>query len=675
MSKITYQTVLRLISDINTFAEQSDQKIQQLWNNSNNSKRSLEEQYNQFMTKASDSNNKASAAIQKKAAEFQKNAESIYQEVSSLDALLAKADKYYVKTRAKKTEELAQETEASIVGGADIFAALEKVKEQHKEIAAKYSEKSLPAILDGVNYIFSKKRKQDYEKLIVLKNTLERLMREIGETIPELVNDSMQVNNENYYEQAATIKSKYQSELSSLNLRYENNVETLVDEICAQLDVIMQDSMLRSVQEINEHYPKIFSEITPNYDTWDGTIVAGHIDYPLELFVSSNALFSLIKDKCAVILAQKKLLRFPFVFSLKNGLNLLVKHTPGGLKNEFISSVMQSFIASVPVTHLSFNIIDSESQGKNISSFSEFYTKLPDLFDGGIITSNDETGKTLEKLTAYINENPPIKLNEIRDKTPNAASAPYLPDAVDSIITDNPPDIIKAGGTPDIKVLVVFDSPESLGEKNVALINSIIENGSSRGVYTVIGYNTRPNGQPESESSPYREKSCAIVRQADDMFLFYNLHITYNQALEGSNLSKYIKDYLLLYDSLDGNIAILDSSVRELIANENSRREQAAASSLKSVLDKYNDTFGLVPSSDHTFPAGITAGSLLFPWDLMNNPKIISRFKEEPAAPNYNTFNVPAIFNLKNNNNLLITCPEASRQNIEKFVHSLMWSF
>jgi len=132
--------------------------------------------------------------------------------------------------------------------------------------------------------------------------------------------------------------------------------------------------------------------------------------------------------------------------------------------------------------------------------------------------------------------------DNLLDNVPEANK--YLPDAAENIAADNPV-INNPGETPDIKVLVVFDSPESLGGKNVALINNIIENGSSRGVYTVIGYT------PENALSPYRERNCVIVQQAVDMFFCHNLHVTYNEALEGSDLSKYIRDYSLLYNSLE----------------------------------------------------------------------------------------------------------------------------
>lgn len=641
MSEITYKTVLMLINDINSFAEQSDQKIQQLWNNFNNSKQRLEEQYNQLMKKASTNYDNCASAIRKKATALKESADKIYKEVLALDASLVNADKYYVKTRANKMEELAQKTETSIADEADIFIALEKVKKQFEELSAKYSKETLPAFFDGINYLFSKQRKQDYEDLIVLKNTLEKLMEEIKKAIPELVSDSTQSDKDKYDKKTSEIKSKYQSELATVDARYESNVETLADDICKQLDEILPENLLFSLKKINEYYPETFTGINTSYNTWDGSIITGYIDYPLELYVSSKILFSLIKDKCVDILAQDKLLRFPLVFSLSDDLSLLIKHTQdGSLKNQFVSSIMQSFISSVPITHLTFNVIDTESQGKNTASFALFCNKLPDLFNNGIVTAREEVEKTLEKLTAYINE----------------------------IV------IIDSEKIPHTKVLVVLDSPKSLGDKNIALINNIIDNGGGRGIYAIIGYNTASSGQPENVS-PYHEKNCIVIQQAVDMFLYYNLHVTYNEAPEGNDLSGYIRDYLLTYDSLEGTISLLDSTVRELIADENSGRTQMAINTIKNTLDKYNNTFGIVPLSNHSFPAVIPVGCLSYPLEVISDSDTFTKVKNELTMPKSETFNLLAVFNLHEKNNLLITSPEQVHQQIERFVHGLMMAF
>jgi len=88
MSKITYQTILRLINSINTFAEQSDKNIKLLRNNFDASKRRLEEQYDNFTASAKAEYERNIAAVKKKAATLKDNAEKVYKNVMALDAAL-----------------------------------------------------------------------------------------------------------------------------------------------------------------------------------------------------------------------------------------------------------------------------------------------------------------------------------------------------------------------------------------------------------------------------------------------------------------------------------------------------------------------------------------------------------------------------------------------------------
>ena len=649
MSNITYQTVLSVINNINSFAEQADRKIQQLWNDFGNSKRNLEEQYNRFMSSASSELEKNTAAIKTKAMLFKDSAEKTYQDVISLDAALAGVDKYYVKTRANKIQELGQRTESSISDEADIFTALEKVKEQFEQLSAKYSQDKLPALFDGINYVFSKQRKQDYEDLIVLKNTLEKLMDEVRTAIPELISDSTQIDQKNYDKKEAEIKKKYHTELDAVNTLYENNVEALADEICEQIDAILPDGVLQLLKKVNDSYSRMFSGINSNANNWDETIIVGYIDYPLELYVSSNILLSLIKDKCATILEQSGKLRFPLVFSLNGNMNILIKHKQGdNLKNQIVGSIMQSLVSSVPIPHLTFVVVDSENQGNSISSFASFGKKLPELFGGRIITAIDEIEDAIEKLSAYVNiDDMPL-------------------DLADNSIEDLPHE---GQFVPDIKVLVILDSPKSLGEKNMASINTIIEKGGKRGVYTVIAY------APQENISPYNEKNCFVIKQENNSFHFFNLCMTYKKALEESGLAQFINNYSLLYDSIGGKVALLNAAGREVIANDSPEMLQVSVNAVKHMLDKNNDNYGNVPTIGHTFPSEVLIGSLNYPLGLISDPALSKALKSDLSAENSDSFYLPASVSLTDNSNLLLLSPEEIRHQTERLVHSLMWSF
>ncbi|MCL2645906.1 MAG: FtsK/SpoIIIE domain-containing protein [Phycisphaerales bacterium] len=656
INKLTYQAIFGLIKNINAFAEQSDRRIQQLWSNFNASKQRLAEQRDEFMKNAAKEREDSISSTRKKAASLKDGAEKLYREVGALESSIAAADKHYAKTRADKSHLLTRQNDTSTSSETDPFAALKTLKDKFEKIAAKYRQ-TKPGMMDNLHYLFSGQRKQDYVELIVLKNTLAKMLAEVDKNLQELVGDSIQSFNVSHANKTSVIQSKYQAKLDEINKRYENDVEAAADEICRQLDNILPDRLLHAMKIANELYPHQFSGITIGHQDWDGTVAAGYVDYPLELFVNSKVLFSLIKDKCAAIVAHGKLLRFPLIFSLKSDLNLLVKHTADdALRNRFISSIMQSFIASVPVARLAFTVIDTEKQGASVSQFADFLAKRPELFDGGIVTSKDRVEESLEKLNGHIQA---ILRFRLGDAGSNLFECPES----------------ASGEAPEIKVLVVLDSPNVLGEKNVALINQIIENGSRCGVYALIGYCPPAGGQQGNTLSPYHEKRCAVIQQAVDMLLFFHLHVTWNEIPTGKDLTKYASKYSFLYDVFHRNAALSNPEIQKLFYSENLCDAQEAITSVNNGIEPYKKMFGAPPSADLAFPAAIPVSSLSYPFSIVTNRDIISKLKVGFISSEAATFELPAIFGLGVKNNLLITCPEFARSQIEKLVHGVMWSF
>ena len=110
-------------------------------------------------------------AISSKSSKTIKEARQMLSDVESLDARLTQVDKYYLKTKIKKEAELADTISDQFNEATDYFSVLEEIKSQYTVISRKYSEDILPALINGLNFLFSSKRKKDYEELIVLRNT------------------------------------------------------------------------------------------------------------------------------------------------------------------------------------------------------------------------------------------------------------------------------------------------------------------------------------------------------------------------------------------------------------------------------------------------------------------------------------------------------------------------
>lgn len=83
-----------------------------------------------------------------------------------MDEKLSKVDKYYVKTKDKREELLSDITSDQYSGATDYFDTLEKIKADFNVLFKKYSEDILPGLINGLNYLFSSKRKRTMKNLL-----------------------------------------------------------------------------------------------------------------------------------------------------------------------------------------------------------------------------------------------------------------------------------------------------------------------------------------------------------------------------------------------------------------------------------------------------------------------------------------------------------------------------
>ena len=75
----------------------------------------------------------------------------------------------------------------------------------------KYSEDILPALINGLNYFFSSKRKKDYEELVILRNTLKLFETEIEEVLPALTSEELAQQKKSYFAKRATLFRQQQT--------------------------------------------------------------------------------------------------------------------------------------------------------------------------------------------------------------------------------------------------------------------------------------------------------------------------------------------------------------------------------------------------------------------------------------------------------------------------------
>ena len=219
MDAMTQMEVFALIGEINDFADRSESLINRTRTSYEQNKRTLISRHNSTLAQLEKSYKSNCEAISSKSSKTIKEARQMLSEVESLDARLTQVDKYYLKTKIKKEAELADTISDQFNEATDYFSVLEEIKSQYTVISRKYSEDILPALINGLNFLFSSKRKKDYEELIVLLNTIKAFVKEIEEELPPITNEGLAVQKESYFSKRKELINSNQRDLD----RHEQN--------------------------------------------------------------------------------------------------------------------------------------------------------------------------------------------------------------------------------------------------------------------------------------------------------------------------------------------------------------------------------------------------------------------------------------------------------------------
>lgn len=663
---IDYRSTLQTIQKLNSFADNADATIQRTWANFGTDKSQLASSHEAALHKLRADFNSNRNALNAKARSVLSEAEKIHQDIVMLDSTLQSADKYYVKTKKKKEEELANTQSEKHVGDTDFFESLKSIRDQYQILIAKYSEHILPALINGLNYIFSSKRKKDYEELIVLKNTVEALITEINQTMPELTQDSISELDASFSRGQRQLSERNASAEQLLAQQYEVDTETLAELICEQLDEILPDAALTQLAEITARYYDKLCKVNTSHHNDEDYFVLGFVDYPLVLYVQSPILASLIQDKCAPILFEGNTLRFPIVCPKAQAISWLIKND--GTNNteilQFTQSIMLEFLSEVPVTQLTYSIFDPESRGNSISPFFDIKKKLPELFDEKIFVSKDEIFQKLNSVNEYIDQT-----------LQNRVGGRY------ETIFEYEKD------TPDyqapIQLLLVYDFPKGFDDQSFAALRNILRNGYKCGVYAVIYYDT-VNGvtgyNNTADATGLIEEMCTVVQQEGAELFLNGLNVSYPALPQKHDLSKFFNKYLLIYEGIKNKGLAFPTIIKKLMDTTDPLELETHIKFITNMMRQHEETWNHVLGLDATFPHTVMLGTVDYPMDIFSDSigfeSIQKMFGTKPASEDDSGIaELPLTCDLSNLFNLFLNCPETSSKEALNFTHHVVWSF
>ena len=600
MDAITQAEIFALIAEVNAFADSSETLINNSRSTYDRNKQALLNRHNSTLTQLEKSYKSNCDAISGKSKRTIKEAQQMLADIDALDARLSQVDKYYRKTKEKKEAELADKTSDRYQDVDNYFAILEQIKGDYAAISKKYSEDILPALINGLNYLFSSKRKKDYEELIILRNTLKLFEQEIEEVLPTLTTEELAQQKKAYFAKRSTLLDSNKRELANLEENYRTTLDNIADRICASLDEVLPDVLVDFLHSQMVEHSKIKGKVNTSHQIEDGILYMCYVDYPVDFFVQSPIVSSLIKEKCAPLLVDGSI-RMPITLTIQNAPAWFVvsDSSNNSALQAFSHSIMFSTLSACPVAKLAFSIVDPENRGNSVAPYFDAKKKLPELFGEQIIIEREQILEKINLLNARIED-------ILQDKLGTRFDTIY--------------DYAKENPSYDInsELLVLYDFPKGFDEQGLASLRNILRNGSKCGIYTLILYTpTAVNGRDEFvQNLKTIESLSVVIKQQGESFIMRGMPLLYSAMPDKVNFAKFFSKYMLIFEGIKNRGIAFSPLIKKLVDAESMEELEQHIKFIGQMMDGYQQEYARVPAIGSTFPQSVTLGEVSYPSDI-----------------------------------------------------------
>ncbi len=665
MKAVSQSEILALIADINIFADSAEELIIATQNSYDKEKQNIQLRHTNTISSLEKNYQNSCEVLKTKSQKAIRDATQMLDEVTKLDDKLSSIDKYYVKTKKKKEELLSDKTSSNYEDSTDYFVAMEKIKEEFSVLFRKYSEDILPGLINGLNYLFSSQRKKDYEELIVLKNTIISFKREIDAELPGVTQEGLNALKEDYLTQKGTITERQRNETEAFENKYLITLDQIADKICTELDNILPDEFVEYLELLMSRYNAAVYKVNSANVLMDEIYNMMYVEYPVDYFVQSKIVASVIKEKCKKILVNGAI-RFPITTSIHDAPVWLISSDNSNqlAVQEFIHSVMFGLLSAVPVSCLVYSVVDPENHGNSVAPYFDAKKKLPELFNDRIFISKEDITSKVTALNEYIED---TLQNRLGNQYENIFD--YAQEHDDYI--------------PKVEFFVLYDFPKGFDERTLGELRNILRNGARCGIITMLSYlpmvGERYSSEFEQSIKTIKDLT-SVISQSENCFLIGGLQLLYYPMPEKTDFSKFFGKYMLIFEGIQNRGIAFSPLIKKLADARDNQELENHISTICNMMKVYERNYSCVPEIDIEFPQIITLGNVQYPADIFSDSigykQIVDIFGVGDSNRDETGFvELPLTFDLKNSFNIFANAPELTAKKIGLFTHHIIWSF
>lgn len=681
MTSLPQNRPFTLAPELITFASRADQQAAAVLANCRQEADQLSRRHAEELAKMEQAYQASCAAVKKHADASLSSAGDCLDKIHSWDQALSQEDETYrLSNRLADWNKSAQTvdedalrrcTGAEQSGVIDYLRELRGMSSRFVTLFSTYISGSFlnggtkERVLNGLSYAISSRRKKDYNELIVLRNTAELLLEQMQRTLPQLTAKKLDALKADYLARRGSAEKRQETEKHALEQKYTNIRHQTGDRLRAELDRLLPDDQLDYFLKVWNNYGRSLYKVNSGKSIRGGVLEVFFLHYRQEEAVRQKFLRSALESKCEKLM-KDGCIRLPAVMSARDTPIWLIASdgSDDSVVQQFTHAIMFGLLSSCPVGRLSYTIVDPEKRGNSVSPFFDAQMKLPELFGGGILTSESEVADRIRRLNKRIEEILQKRIGGRYETVFDYARA-------------NP------GYEPREELVVLYDFPRGFDERTLPELENVLRNGSRCGIFTVIV--CRPDAE-ENRTAQYKQRLEAIrslsvtIRQTGRALSLYGLGLSYYTMPDEGRFTAFFNKYMLIFEGSKNRGTVFPPFIRQLTEEKDPAQLDARLKQLRGMMRRYERGYAQVPETDAPFPPLVTLGSVLYPADVFSDSagyqRIVERFGvQEPGnAKDPSYVELPLTVDLRSPPNLLLTCPDGSGEMLQ-FTHHVIWSF
>ena len=427
---------------------------------------------------------------------------------------------------------------------------------------------------------------------------------------------------------------------------------------------MLPDELVEFLSGQIAEYNKIRSKVNAGQVIELGILHMCFVEYPVDFFVQSPIVASLIKEKCETLLVDGSI-RLPISITLKDAPAWMVvsDNSNNTALQAFTHSIMYGVLSACPVSKLTFSVVDPENRGNSIAPFFDAKKKLPELFAEQIIISREDILDKVNRLNSKIEDILQDKLGTKYDTIYDYAAENESYDV-------------------NSELLILYDFPKGFDEQSLAGLRNILRNGGRCGIYTLIVYTpTNINGRDEFvQSLKTIESLSSVIRQSGDTFMMRGMPLLYYTMPDKANFAKFFSKYMLIFEGIKNRGIAFSPLIKKLVDATSTEELCQHIMYIGQMMENYLRDYSHVPDVDCVFPNSVTLGEVSYPSDIFSDSigyeRIIKAFgsRDDHGNLSLDHVDLPLSFDLHNSFNVFLHAPEESSMQIRAFTHHVMWS-